>query len=576
MMVAEPMPFDEARVARKMLATLFGSKSPDTYIVLFQVNPARSTSFQTVDAAAAHAAGLSDIWVHMGLTRRPFTLGERPSAGQIDGLCGFGADIDIANPVHKKPGLPRTRDEAMSIIQAIGLPYGLLIDSGHGLQPWFVFGGEPWMFEDQAERRRAQVLLRAFGLTVRERAKALGHTIDMVFDLPRLLRLAGTVNAKSDPVPVTILKQTGATVTVEDIEAVLLDGTWEQAEREIDGRSASGSEVVYGELTLDPKAEPPWTKFDLLRDLEPRFDQAWRRKRTKRTEDWSPSEWDQSLASYAAQAGWSRQEIADLLIAGRAKHGEDLKLRQDYFAATINKATASQVDVEAIREAVAASVELASAPPDERPDTERTDILTRLSAAISVQIDRILRSRSEPPIFSVETPYGTGQIGGIESIVSNRKFRLKVAELTNRIPRKFKDDTWDPLAQAMLQVAEVEDLGAESTLAGKAETLISLYLGNSYATPIGEMPEKALAVLPIRLDPFIGEDGDVRIFASGFRAWLAEYQHEDMTRPEIGTMLRTLGATPETRHFRISGRRTTRTLWRVPGKDATTNKGVDG
>jgi hypothetical protein len=42
-------------------------------------------------------------------------------------------------------------------------------------------------------------------------------------------------------------------------------------------------------------------------------------RRVKRTESWSASEFDQSLATYAAQAGWSAQEIANLLIAQRRK-----------------------------------------------------------------------------------------------------------------------------------------------------------------------------------------------------------------------------------------------------------------
>jgi hypothetical protein len=143
----------------------------------------------------------------------------------------------------------------------------------------------------------------------------------MVSDISRVLRVPGTVNAKDpgDVVPVVVLSESNGDDLRRRRPGVLLDGTYEQAEREIDGKRASGDQIVYGDLTLDPRPSRRGTKLDLLRDLEPRFDQSWRRVRTKRTETWSASEWDQSLATYAAQAGWSRQEIANLLIYSRRR-----------------------------------------------------------------------------------------------------------------------------------------------------------------------------------------------------------------------------------------------------------------
>jgi hypothetical protein len=422
---------------------------------------------------------------------------------------------------------------------------------------------EVWTLDDDQERRRARILARAWALTLKERARALGYTVDMVSDISRVLRVPGTQNAK-DPervVPVTILRQSKATISEDDVLRILLDGTYDQSEREIDGKRGAGDQIVYGDLTLDPQAEPPWDKLNLLRDLEPRFDVAWRRTRTRRTETWSASEWDQSLAAYAAQADWTRQEIANLLIYSRSKHGDDLKLRQDYYGATINKATAGREEEEAIRDAVATATELSAGPADGRSDTERSDVLARLSKALGITITRVTRSRSEPPVFGIETPRGGGSIGGISAVISNRKFREKVAELTNVIPRSFKSEQWDTIAQGILELAELEELGIESTVAGHAETLISLYLGSTTAQHVDKMDERSREILPVSLKPFVGADGCTRIFSTGFKVWLAEVHHEQMSAQEIGTMLRTLGATPETQNFKLPGRRTTRSLW---------------
>lgn len=554
---------NDAQSALSMLTMLFGSKADEQYVVLFQLDPARSTSFTDLAQAASYAAGKPNVYVHVGLSGRPYAGGDRPQAAEIDALGGLWADIDIAGPGHKKPGLPPDRNAANRLLLALGLDPGLVIHSGGGLQCWWPFP-EVWTFADDAERRRARILVRAWFITLRERAKQLGFAVDMVSDIARVLRVSGTINAKNAPVPVRILEQSGTTISEDDVLGVLLDGAWEQAERDIDGKKAAGDQTSYGELVLDAKTEPPWEKLELLRDLEPRADQAWRRKRTKRTEMWSPSEWDQSLATYAAQAGWSRQEIANLLIAARRKHGEELKLRQDYFRWTIDKATAGQEEAEAIREAVAVAEEIAQNDPGEPPEAERSDVLAAISKSLGIEITRVTRSPSEPPVFGIETPHGSGSLGLIKIIASNQAFRNRVGEITNRFPKRLKNEVWDPIAQGLLQVAETVELGVETTLAGKAETLVSLYLGNSSIQQSAEMSDKAREVLPIRQEPFTDDHGRTWIFLSGFKTWLAEHQHEVMTRTEIGTMLRAWGATVDTQHFKVNGKRTTRSVWCLP------------
>lgn len=565
-MAADPMPFAESRAANRLLSRLFGTKDDDLHVVLFRLNPARSVSYKQLGAAAADAAGQADVYMHVGLSRRPFKGGDRPQALEIDALGGLWADIDIAHPVHKRPGLPPDRGAAAAIVKAMGVDPGLVIHSGHGLQAHWPLN-EVWTFDDAADRRRARILARAWALTLKERARALGYTVDMVSDISRVLRIPGTVNGKDseDIKPVLIVEDRDEAYSVDDLEAVLLDGTWQQAERDIDGKSST-SEISYGDLVLDPRAEPPWEKLVLLRDLEPRFDQAWKRHRTKRTENWSPSEWDQSLANYAAQAGWSRQEIANLLIYSRGKHGEELKLRQDYFRMTIDKAMSGQEEQEAIREAVAVASESKNGTSDDRSDAERTDLLSKLSAGIGIEITRFVRSRSEPPSFRIETPRGNGSLGGISAVISNRKFREKVAELTSVIPRPFKTEAWDAIAQRLLELAELEEMGVETTIAGRAETLISLYLGAASPQNLEKMEERGRSLLPISLSPYVGPDGRTRIFSTGFKVWLAEVHHEQATAQEIGTMLRAVGATPETVNFKANGRRTTRALWALPAE----------
>jgi hypothetical protein len=78
------------------------------------------------------------------------------------------------------------------------------------------------------------------------------------------------------------------------------------------------------------------------------------------------------------------------------------------------------------------------------------------------------------------------------------------------------------------------------------------------------MDERTKTVLPVSMTPFVGKDGRTRIFATGFKTWMAEVHRESLSSQEIGTMLRTIGSEPETAHYRVQGRRTTRAIWVLP------------
>ena len=99
----------------------------------------------------------------------------------------------------------------------------------------------------------------------------------------------------------------------------------------------------------------------------PKAKASWDRKRSD-LQDQSASAYDMSLAMYAAQANWTDQEIVDLLIASRRKHGDDLKLRLDYFERTLAK----------VRESNPAPEEVA---PDELTESAEAERLTDLGNA---------------------------------------------------------------------------------------------------------------------------------------------------------------------------------------------------
>ena len=112
----------------------------------------------------------------------------------------------------------------MALIGRVGLTPTLVIDTGHGLQAYWLFL-EPWVFtDDEAGRAEAQQFLNDFKATVAGYAKARGWDVDAVADLARLMRPPGTVNRKepADPRPVRIHQHNpDCRYTVDQIRAVI-------------------------------------------------------------------------------------------------------------------------------------------------------------------------------------------------------------------------------------------------------------------------------------------------------------------------------------------------------------------
>lgn len=569
-MTAQPVPLHgDQRDALVFLRAAFGGKPDTWYVVAFELAGRSAHSFTDIEQLAAWAEGKAEIYVHVGLVQHAYSGHQRPKAPEIDGLIGFWADLDIEDPVHKKKGLPPDIDAALKIARLTGLEPSLVVHSGHGLQAWWLLN-EPWLFDEFAERIRASRMARAWDISLRKRAeRQLGYTVDAVGDVSRILRLPGTLNTKSAPVTVRVLASSAVRYGLDDIEAAFLDEGWTQAEREIGG--GNGKSAPTGDLQLNAGAEPPFEKMFALLENEERFLATWNRTR-RDAKSWSASEYDLALARFAAMAGWDRQEIASLLIAGRRKHGDDLKLRQDYYGPTIAKAMADQTERELLNEAVSLAEEAAKQAPDGE-DFDRAGLLASISRGIGVEIRRVVRSRSEPPVFWLHTDAGAGELGRVEVLLSNNRFRARVAEITAVVPRRMKNEQWDPIAQALVRAAEIDELGIETTIAGQAETLVSLYLGDLLPVTLAEMDATSVELLPLTMRPFTGADGALRIFASGFKKWLATTQNTVLTANEVASMLKAYGARAETMHVRISGRRSTRSLWVLP--DASGEGDVD-
>jgi len=198
---------DAYRAATFMESVFAGQESG---IVALFAKPTMVSYFQHLDranwqhdaaATAMQVRREHNVYFAIGVQGARPAKGRGKEAGVVS-LPGFWADIDILGPNHAALALPPTAEEARAIIRSVPFKPTVVVYTGGGLQPYWLFR-EPWQFEDEKERRRAKKLSKAFQRFLQGFALDHGWTMDGTADLCRLLRLPGTYNRKqADPVMV--------------------------------------------------------------------------------------------------------------------------------------------------------------------------------------------------------------------------------------------------------------------------------------------------------------------------------------------------------------------------------------
>lgn len=313
----------------------------------------------------------------------------RAESSEVCGLYGLAADLDVLSSGHKKRALFPTVEAAQRFLDELPRQPTAVVSTGGGLQAHWIFR-EAWLFENEEERRLAEAISRGWNSFLRGLAKRQGYEIDATWDLARVLRIPGTTNHKY-PAPVELASFCELRYNPSDFEA------WRQ--------ESGGAGYEVGELVLDAKASPPMDKLLSLEQIEPRVTATLHHNR-KDLADSSPSAYDQSLANFAVSAGWSDQEITDLIILHRRMNGADLKLRQDYYRRTIAKARGESAAAELEDDGLHVSSAEAG--------TRRGELLSIVRAKTGIPVQRILRYGQESPQYCLVLDDGdTVLLGGV-------------------------------------------------------------------------------------------------------------------------------------------------------------------
>jgi hypothetical protein len=135
--------------------------------------------------------------VYFGINRRARRLapGERGGNDDVGNISIIGMDIDVSSPEKPDKNLPRTQEEALTLLEGFSLKPSYTISSGSGVHAYWAFADEI-VIETPEERKNAQELVQAFYRGFAEYATPF--KFDATHDLSRMLRFPGSWNHK-DP-----------------------------------------------------------------------------------------------------------------------------------------------------------------------------------------------------------------------------------------------------------------------------------------------------------------------------------------------------------------------------------------
>ena len=333
----------------EFLKTLWGEIPPGK-VLIWTLPDKKSRWYAHFDTITADMRfhEYEDVYTGIGLAPwegMRLASNKRLREWEVAAITAFWADIDVAHPVHKtaKKQYPPSIERAMEAIAQLPFEATIIVNSGHGLQLWWVLK-EVWLFADAEEREQARRACQWWHRLVKETFAQFGWDVDSTFDLPRVMRLPGTWNNKNpqDRRRVEVTGGSGIRYDREQFTALIPEdfkATPMGARQNASRNGGNGNSFTTGSsgLVLQADAQPSPLRLDTLLKLEPKFRATWEKRRPD-LNDQSASAYDMALANFAVRAKWPDQEVANLLIAFRREHELELKLREKYYAVTIAKA----------------------------------------------------------------------------------------------------------------------------------------------------------------------------------------------------------------------------------------------
>ncbi len=198
------------------------------------------------------------------------------------------------------------------------------------------------------------------------------------------------------------------------------------------------------------------------------------------------------------------------------------------------------------------------APP---PRLSREEALSRVQEWIP-GVERVLCIQSTPRQYVLVLEGGQKvDIGSVESLASQRKVRVRVAEVLKVLPRWLDQRYWDDMAQAIMDASEdVEAPEAEELDLLRA--WLEAYLDER--SPAREDDPQAWES-HFRMELPLYWKGDLAVNATNFASWVGDRRGHRIRPREMALLLRRYGAEPvKVQRWKGSGANRSRRYWAIP------------
>jgi len=577
---------------KNFLDALFENKPENTYIIVWQTPLKRTNRFKKTKDAAEFVNKIkntpAEIYFGCGLQDKDHGTVKRGSKEDIVGLPGFYIDIDIKDPVHKNTDLPDTVEEAVTLVKNNGFDPTMIVHTGHGLHVYWLFK-EPEMFSDQTHRKKVEMMCRRLQQTIKQKAKDKGWSLDSTFDTTRVLRIPGTFNQKDgSKIKVKVIEDNGPRYgEYKDFDEFLIPE--DELEKISPAPTKEEQTTILNNITLSPMAVPPAEMVDWLCDIDTKFKATYQGKRDPKSFPGgkaTPSECALSLASIAVQAGWSDQEIADLIIDWYRRHGHDINkaTRGDYIARTLAVAK-KDVDAEFVKD-YEKNVEPTEGTKYHKavdPEGEKTKKM--LSIELRFKPIRLVKYvREKDPFYVMYTdkkednPDGTIRFKTQNHLIKKDLFTSAVfAQINHYVsipPRK-----WPKIVDKFTEIMETVVPSKSSFITGRMKEWISDYLESKRPYNVDDTTASK--------EPFVHK-GHWYVDKHQFSRWCYNHRShlEGVEKTELDLVL--VGSEEKRfnpKHPSIPNKRTTRRAFKIPSyickppkkkKNQKTNKSLDG
>lgn len=518
------------------------------------------------------------LYFNIGVCRENLPSTVRGGKDSVSSVCCLWADIDMPKEGSKKkyPGA----EAIASALADMPLQYTALIHTGGGVHVyWFL--KEPTAFNSLAdavsfEERYSKPWMTLLKIKL---AKYGEFDLDSVYDVSRMLRIPGSYH-KSGPQCIVKESDYERRYNLDDFEPYL---------EVIDiGKLLPDYTPILSE-SHDGKVDQ--VRLDVLLSNSSSFKKIWDGK----TEYTSLSEADMAIAGYGVSAGWTDDEIANLMIAWTmklhpARIQEKYEKNKGYLGRTIAKARASRVSQIALETLASGEVlvqaedaaklakaitDTGSASPspeaisnakptrDEIDAHVRAKTLGELSRSLGLPIASWIQFGREDPIYTIVL--ATGQqirIGGEADVVdSPNTFNRRIySECQKKIATKTKLE-WVTILEWFARIVEVVE-APESRLTEMARVGIRHYLESA---DVGLTKDRDAALRKQR--PY--HDGNlIHIYSAEVIRYINMHGGGMKWKTsEFLNAIRQIGFERESIAYEVDGKRTSTSYWCASNAD---------